>query len=63
MPTRHFERARDLRREIVEARLWGGLHYRFSSMAGLTLGQAVARYDLDHAFGPVRRCRLVRPWH
>jgi hypothetical protein len=63
MPTRHFERARDLRREIVEARLWGGLHYRFSSMAGLALGQEVARYDLDHAFGPVRRCRLVRPWH
>jgi hypothetical protein len=54
MPTRHFERARDLREEIVEARLWGGLHYRFSSVAGLALGRQVARYDLDHAFEPVR---------
>ena len=61
--TRHFEWARDLREEIVEARLWGGLHYRFSSIAGLALGRQVARYDLDHAFEPVRRCRFVRPWH
>jgi hypothetical protein len=63
MPTRHFERARDLREEIVEARLWGGLHYRFSSTAGLALGRQVARYDLDHAFEPVRRCRPARARH
>jgi hypothetical protein len=63
MPTRHFERARDLRKEIVEARLWGGLHYRFSSIAGLALGREVARYDLDHAFGPVRRRPLAGPRH
>jgi hypothetical protein len=61
--TRHFERARDLRGEIVEARLWGGLHYRFSSMAGLALGRKVARYDLDHAFGPVRTCRPAPARH
>jgi hypothetical protein len=61
MPSRHFERARDLRNEIVEARLWGGLHYRFSSMAGLALGREVARYDLDQAFGPVRGCRPAGP--
>jgi hypothetical protein len=63
MPTRHFERASDLRKEIVEARLWGGLHYRFSSLAGLALGQQVARYDLAHAFGPVRRCRAAPARH
>jgi hypothetical protein len=57
MPTRYFEHARDLRKEIVEARLWGGLHYRFSSLAGVAMGRQVARYDLDHAFGPVRWCR------
>ena len=48
---RHFTTTDDLRTEIVNARLWGGLHYRFSSMAGLDLGRNVATYDLAHAFG------------
>ena len=47
---RHFATAADLRTEIENARIWGGLHYRFSAEAGVTLGQEVADYDLDHAF-------------
>jgi hypothetical protein len=48
--TRHFERTRDLRAEIVDARNWAGLHYRFSGEVGVHLGRDVARYDLGHAF-------------
>jgi hypothetical protein len=44
--TRTFATASDLRNEIVNARLWAGVHYRFSSEAGVQLGQKVARYDL-----------------
>jgi hypothetical protein len=55
MPTRHFEHARDLTHEIVEARLWGGLHYRFSSEAGVELGSDVARFALARFEG---RCDL-----
>jgi hypothetical protein len=47
---RHFDRANDLRHEIIDARLWAGLHYRFSSVAGVVLGRKVAKYDLRHAF-------------
>jgi hypothetical protein len=47
----HFSRANDLRAEIVNARLWAGLHYRSSSEAGVALGRSVAKYDLRHAFG------------
>jgi hypothetical protein len=47
---RHFDRPKDLRREIINARLWAGLHYRFSSVAGVVLGRNVAKYDLRHAF-------------
>src|SRR5438874_1081229 len=47
---RHFERANDLRNEIINARLWAGLHYRFSGEAGVALGRSVAKYDLRHAF-------------
>jgi hypothetical protein len=46
MPTRHFEWANDLRAEIIQARLWGGLHYRGSSVKGVVLGRKVAQYVL-----------------
>jgi hypothetical protein len=47
---RHFDTATQLREEIINARLWAGLHYRGSSEAGVDLGQKVAHYDLNHAF-------------
>ena len=34
--------------------VWAGLHYRFSVVAGNTLGAKVADYDLQHAFQPVQ---------
>jgi hypothetical protein len=48
----HFDSASDLRTEIIGARLWAGLHYRASSVAGVNLGRRVAKYDLRHAFRP-----------
>ena len=60
MPTRHFNSGHELRREIVDARLWGGLHYRFSTRAGVRLGRDVARYDLAHAFRPAGGCPVGR---
>jgi hypothetical protein len=47
---RHFATADELRAEIVNARVWGGLHYRFSVEAGVKLGTQVAAYDLANAF-------------
>jgi hypothetical protein len=51
--THHFDTAGELRDEIVNARVWAGLHYRFSGLAGVVLGRSVAKYDLKHAFQPV----------
>lgn len=48
--TRHFATVQDLRTEVANARVWAGLHYRFSTAAGLQLGKEVADYDLAHAF-------------
>jgi hypothetical protein len=48
---RHFDTAEQLLEEIVNARVWGGLHYRGSTEAGVKLGQQVAHFDLHHAFG------------
>jgi PAP2 superfamily len=48
----HFATAGDLLTEAGNARVWAGLHYRFSVVAGNTLGIKVADYDLQHAFQP-----------
>jgi hypothetical protein len=48
-----FEMANDLRHEIIYARLWAGLHYHFSSVAGVVLGRNVAKHDLRQAFRPL----------
>jgi hypothetical protein len=50
---RHFDRTNELRREIIDARLWAGLHYHFSGVAGVVQGRKVARFDLRNAFRPV----------
>jgi vanadium-dependent haloperoxidase-like protein len=50
----HFNTADDLRTQIVNARVWAGLHYRFSGLAGVALGTNVANYDLKHAFQAAR---------
>jgi hypothetical protein len=52
--TRHFDTADQLRAEVENARIWAGIHYRFSVDAGADLGRAVADYDLDHAFSSGR---------
>jgi hypothetical protein len=53
--TRHYATASDLRHEIVNARVWAGLHYRNSGLVGVRLGQAVAQYALDNYFQPIDR--------
>lgn len=40
--------------EVVEARIWAGLHYRTADLQGRALGRKVARYAALHYFQPVR---------
>jgi hypothetical protein len=47
--TQRFATADDLERQIVDARVWGGLHFRDSVLVGERLGRAVARFDLRQA--------------
>ncbi|WP_109210722.1 MULTISPECIES: vanadium-dependent haloperoxidase [Microbacterium] len=41
--------------ELIEARIWAGLHYRFADVAGQLLGVNVAQYGAAHYFQPVGR--------
>jgi hypothetical protein len=51
--SRHFNTVDDLRKEIIDARIWAGLHYRGSDIAGVALGQQVAQWTLKRFFQPV----------
>ncbi len=50
--TRHYQTVRQLDTEIVNARVWGGIHYRESVIQGVKLGRKVASWTLDRYFGP-----------
>ena len=54
-----FERSDDLQGQIVNARVWAGLHYRGSVRAGVQVGTDVARWTLGRFFAPApaRDCR------
>ena len=47
-----FETVNELQREVVNARVWAGLHYRGSAVEGLELARQVARYTLRRNFLP-----------
>ena len=48
----HFKNANDLTKQIINARVWGGLHYRGSMIAGVNLGRKVAHWTLKQYFQP-----------
>jgi hypothetical protein len=39
--------------ELIEARIWAGLHYRSADVAGQVLGRNVANYGAAHYFQPI----------
>ena len=49
--TEHFDTAQQLEDEIVNARVWAGLHWRSSVIAGETVGDSVAGWAISHYFG------------
>ncbi len=50
--TRHYATADDMRTEIVNARTWGGLHFRNSSVLAVAIGQQLVADALASHFLP-----------
>ncbi|GIF20110.1 hypothetical protein BJ973_001984 [Actinoplanes tereljensis] len=48
--TRYFDSFSSAVDEVVEARIWGGVHYRTADVQGVRIGAGVARYVLAHEF-------------
>jgi hypothetical protein len=52
-PSRSFDRFSDALKEIIDARIWGGIHFRTADMQGAVLGHKVVHYMEKHYFQPV----------
>jgi len=50
--TRRFARAEDALKEVIEARIYIGYHFRSAEVDGATLGRSTARYILGRYFLP-----------
>lgn len=51
--TRSYDSGAALRGDVVEARIWLGIHFRTADTAARDMGQAVARWSLARNFRPV----------
>jgi hypothetical protein len=48
--TRQYNSAKKLDKDVISARVWLGIHFRFADTAGVTMGHQVADWALDHYF-------------
>jgi hypothetical protein len=50
---RTFDRFSQTLKEIIDARVWGGIHFRTADTVGAVLGKKVAHWERKHYFVPV----------
>jgi hypothetical protein len=50
--TRHYDDPAAIQRDIINARVWNGIHFRSADVAGVGIGVDVANWALDHDFAP-----------
>jgi hypothetical protein len=53
-PVRTYSRFSDALTEVLEARIYGGMHYRNSTRIGANIGQQVSRFTTRHFFRPTK---------
>jgi hypothetical protein len=52
---RFYDSGRVLRRDVVNARMWNGFHFRFANTAARDIGRRLARWTIDHYFQPIHK--------
>ena len=52
-PTRIYERFSDAARDVVDARIYQGIHFRFADTAGRKQGRQVAKWAFKHFLRPI----------
>ena len=51
--TRHFDSFSGALDEVIDARVWGGIHFRTADEQGAKLGKVVAKWERKHYFKPL----------
>jgi PAP2 superfamily len=51
--TRSFDRLSEALKEVIDARVWGGIHFRTADVQGAVLGKKVAHWLGKHYFQPL----------
>jgi hypothetical protein len=51
--TQHFDNVEDVQKQVIDARVWLGFHFRNSVKQGVALGNDVAKWELERYFQPV----------
>ena len=53
IPAREFDRFSHVTKEVIDARVWGGIHFRTADVVGTVIGKKVAHWLEKHYFQPV----------
>ena len=53
LQARHYKRFSQALQEVIDARVWGGIHFRTADEQGAVIGKKVARWERKHFFQPV----------
>lgn len=56
--TRRWNRVDDFVQEVADARVWEGIHYRFSTEAGVAMGRRIGELTARHFSERVRQAQL-----
>ena len=51
---RHYDRFSEALQEVVDARVWGGIHFRTADVQGAEIGKQVSRWLTTYYFQPIR---------
>ena len=54
IPPRQFSRFSEATKEVIDARVWGGIHFRTADVQGVVIGKKVAHWERKHYFQPLR---------
>jgi hypothetical protein len=52
--TRHYTSAASIQQDVIDARVWSGIHFRTADEVGVAMGTQVAAYALANYFGPAK---------
>jgi hypothetical protein len=52
--TRHYLTAAAMQQDLINARVWSGIHFRTADEVGVATGIAVGNWTLDHYFAPTK---------